>query len=164
MKDAPIVKKEKGDVTVGMTNKEKLMKYDKKAITELRQMLLGACHAEGCHRITKCPTTCSCKTRRTFKLNTETAICWVIADFLDGITSADNPSRSYIENIVAEVTGLCLLSEYHMTLGWKVFIQNIRFCIIMSTSIEACISCLTPEDLIQSMKRSLRQLKREPRE
>jgi len=143
------------------------MKVQGKLLNKLRIMLLASCHAEGCLRISTCPNLCGCRSRRTFKLNTETAICWEIAHRLWNLIGSgmNDPLKAEVVDLIAATKGYWNIARFHMTKGWDNFFHSVYSCI--------CALTIDPhdykehygdEEAINKMKGILKQLKRYPRE
>ena len=137
------------------------MRYSKDTLIELNNIMAGACHAKGCETIFRCPRYCSCRKQRTFKLNTETAVCWEISQHIWKIIKSHKPSKRYIEDIIQQVIGVSEISRYHMTQGWETLFENAIKCIRYCTVNLEYWSISESKFIMISMKRSISQLSRQ---
>lgn len=136
----------------------------KNLLNKMRVILLASCHAPDCNRISKCPNQCSCRTRRTFALNTETAICWEIADEIWDISRRERPLKQDLSHLVSATKAYSELARYHMTRGWQNFFLNLHRCI------DGIINPYLPIDharfkrTIKYLENCLKRVKRFPKE
>jgi len=135
-------------------------KLDVVSLIKVREMLRGSVHAKGCETTTKCPNSCPCRNERPFKLNTETAMCWVMADLISEILRSKH-SRKTHEGLCLQIESLSILCNYHMTEGWIYFFENVKQT-VERTGNDWYNETIINGD-IENMKRSLSRLKREPR-
>lgn len=137
-------------------------------LRELQKFLRAMCHAPGCDRVKNCPNQCGCRSRRSFELNTETAICWELADSITmlvvGVT-VRGPRKSLCKDLVMKATAYSEISRFHMTAGWERFFEYIVYYIKALT-----IRQRNPYygfdslgDMFESLKRTGSRLKRYPR-
>ena len=134
-------------------------------LKKLSIMLKESCHAPGCQKYRNCPRQCGCNKRRTFKLNTETAMCWEISDILWGMFRRYKPTITDRRKVVAAVYAYNNLTRFHMTKGWQNFFNSIAECIE-----ENCFPTkryfkvwVTNIHYIDNLKTRLNRLKRYPR-
>ena len=141
------------------------MKVNKKALEELCSILYGACHAKGCERLKKCPKSCGCNKRRPFKLNNETAMCWIIAEEISGLISEVRPSKEIIKNIYCKMEAYHSLSAYHMSYGWNSFFMEMGMIFARATHIRdvGVYRVFSIYHDIDGLKRTLSHLKRFPK-
>ena len=141
------------------------MKVNKKALEELCSILYGACHAKGCEQLKKCPKLCGCNRRRPFKLNNETAMCWILAGEISGLISMTNPSKEIIKNIYCKMEAYHSLSAYHMTNGWHSFILEIGLIFARATQVRdvSVYRVFSIQHDIDILKRKICYLKRFPK-
>ena len=143
------------------------MKVKGKLLNNLRIVLLESCHAEECHRVSKCPKICGCNSRRTFKLNTETAICWEIADRLGQLVGNgyNHPLKKDVEDLIAAADGYYNISRFHMSRGWEKFFMDIRSIIIALTLNPSYLpDSYRDKNIMNQLRGRLKRLKRYPRE
>jgi hypothetical protein len=143
-----------------MTNKQLVL------LNHLRALLLGSCHAPGCKKIRTCPRQCGCRSRREFKLNTETSICWEIADKLRNVTRWSKVAKKDLNEILAASQAYHDISRFHMTRGWQTFFLNLHRCLdsIINPRQNMMDYWKTQEeDRIDYLKSILKRLKRYPR-
>ena len=147
-----------------------MRKIEKERILhELVHILRKACHAPDCDGLLRtCPNQCGCNKRRKFKLNTETAMCWVIANEIGRrlrhskitITQQDvDIAYAYIQ-----------LSNYHMSQGWKNLLLSVHRILRIISDGKRTLGHVPGYDYIDACNRelssirySVNRLKREPR-
>ena len=134
-------------------------------------VLLKSCHAKGCDRISKCPRQCGCRSRRTFELNTETAMCWQMAEELWQLIRSRcgqhgvGPTIAQIESVTATAKAFSSITRFHMSKGWQRFFEDLWRCISdMTGEGEHCFYYHTGMDGVLDLENRLGRLKREPRE
>ena len=134
-------------------------------LSTLRFILKEACHAEGCTKITICPRQCGCRNRRTFKLNTETSICWELGDRIyDLLRFGDDPTRRELNDLIEAARSYYNLSRFHMSRGWQKFFNHVEQCI--EALLEAPPSYLVymrTDEFLQELRSRINRLKREPK-
>lgn len=143
-----------------------MTKKQQDLLNNLRVVLLESCHAPGCARISRCPRQCGCRSRREFKLNTETAICWEIADKIRTVTRWPRPAKKDANEIVAASKAYHDISRFHMTRGWQSFFLNLYRCLASIVNPKNNIWDYWESegtDRITYLKNSLKRLKRYPR-
>jgi hypothetical protein len=136
------------------------MKIDKNSLNELAGILREACHAKDCDRIFNCPNFCGCRTRRPFKLNTETAMCWEIADKLRMLVREQRPLKSDIEKVIISAESYTDISRFHMSRGWQKFFLEVSRC-ISDLTIDSDRYLSTHR--LPGLRNTVKRLKREPR-
>lgn len=140
------------------------MKIRNDLLNEVRVMLLASCHAPGCRRISKCPRQCGCRSKRTFALNTETAFCWEIADEILRVIKMKRPRKQDLRDLVIITRAYSDITRFHMTKGWQRFFWNLFLCIEAITNTKGEIWWASEnEEIIETLKKSLKRLKRYPR-
>jgi len=97
------------------------MKVKIEELKQLETLLRSACHAPGCNRLNICPRQCRCKFRRSFKLNTETAACWQMAENINLLIRHKNPAKAHCMEVIHKVRAYCEIARFHMSKGWKRF-------------------------------------------
>ena len=139
-----------------------ITKESEKILNNIINILYGACHAPNCKHISKrkCPISCGCRTERKFKLNTETAMCWEIANQIYNILRFSRPTKQDVQKVISIADSSMMLSQYHMTRGWHSFFSTI-FRLLQMILVDQ-MSFYVSRDL-SSLKRSLPRLKREPK-
>ena len=147
-------------------NTMRLTVMQKKLLNNIKVMLLESCHAPGCYQVSKCPNQCSCRTRRTFALNTETAICWEIADRIDDILKHTYTTipKYQIRDFVAAVEAFSSIARFHMSKGWETFLHDLYQSISTITYpnlSEGRLSML--KITINNFPKTLKRLKRYPK-
>jgi hypothetical protein len=115
-------------------------------------MLRKACHAPGCQSLRRCPNMCGCRTKRTFKMNTDTAICWEIADL--------SVQKRHIEDIEDKIGAYAELSRFHSSNGWQNFFWDIK---AIYRDIMFIGDYSHPERQIKSLSNKIKSLKRYPK-
>jgi len=99
----------------------------RKLFNNMRIMLRQVCHADGCTTLRKCPNQCQCRNERTFRLNTETAICWELADKIWEIFGQNKmPLKSEIKRLIEHASAYNDLSRFHMSKGWQRFFERVH--------------------------------------
>ena len=142
------------------------MKVQTRAIRRLIILLQKACHAPDCDTTFKCPRQCGCRSRRTFKLNTETAICYQLAEDLNSLVRYSSHNKALKTDIIVVVeaaTAYTQLSRYHMTLGWMRFFKDVTQCIVDMTKQESFIWPRSVEKTINDLEYRINRLKRYPK-
>jgi len=136
-------------------------------LSTLRFILKEACHADGCTTVTICPKQCGCRGRRTFKLNTETSICWELGDRIYDLLRFDyDPTRRELNDLIDVARSYCNLSRFHMTRGWQRFFNHVEQFIEAVCVYELTYSYfvyMRADEFLQKLKGSLKRLKREPK-
>ena len=131
--------------------------------TRLKDMLRLACHAKDCKDIHICPNYCSCRTRRPFKLNIETAVCWEMANILSRELLYNNITSSRRELLSCKFSTLSILTIYHSSRGWSNFFKETTKVVNMLTD-SACFNLhISPSTYIDKLKNRVNRLKREGR-
>ncbi len=133
-------------------------------LMDLQLFLKSACHAPGCDTIARCPDQCKCRTKRTFKTNDETAICWELANQIFNYLRGERQLAKHKQKVEAHTLAYINLARYHMTEGWNNFYKNVYIIIQMIFNptdyyiphIESSIA-----GIFEGMRRSLNKLKRE---
>ena len=134
-------------------------------LTKIRVMLLASCHAPECDQTSKCPNQCPCRTRRTFALNTETAICWEIADRIKDILEWTTIPKHQIRDFVAATEGLSSIARFHMSKGWETFLEDLYRSISTITHPNTTQQRLSMFDsTIDDFYETLKRLKRYPKQ
>lgn len=95
-------------------------------LNRLRVLLQEACHAPGCKRLKNCPRQCGCRTRRTFKLNTDTAMCWEIAALLFTLRRCTIVTKTEIKEISDKIRAYAEVTRHHSTKGWQKFFWTVK--------------------------------------
>lgn len=95
-------------------------------ISRLVTMLRKACHAPGCRKLRSCPNMCGCRTKRTFSMNIDTAICWEIADLLHHLKNNLTVSKRVVENTEERIIAYAELGRFHSSKGWQNFFWEIK--------------------------------------
>ena len=131
---------------------------------KLEMILRAACHAKDCNHSFQCPNQCPCKLKRTFKLNTETAMCWILADMIcaSNIYRSRRSKKSKKE-IIYSAYSYYMISRYHMSNGWIKFfsrVHHILNLLIIENQTNYSVYCRIPNQL-QKLKNSIYRLKRE---
>jgi hypothetical protein len=140
-----------------------MTKKQQDSINNLRLVLLASCHAPDCKRVYNCPRQCGCRSRRQFKLNTETAICWELADQLH---PAHRLTKTDLNEIVIATKAYNGISRYHMTIGWQKFFVNLNRCLDLIVNPKNNLWDYwesQESDRIKYLEKSLKRLKRYPR-
>jgi hypothetical protein len=134
-------------------------------LSTLRFILKEVCHADGCTTVTICPKQCGCRGRRTFKLNTETSICWELgARIYDLLRFGDDPPRRELNDLSEAARSYYNLSRYHMTRGWRRFFNHVEQCIeALCEPPPHYFVYMRTDEFLQELKSSLKRLKREPK-
>ena len=101
------------------------MKVQKSSLKQLETILRELCHAPGCKRLEKCPNQCPCRRERKFKLNTETAICWEIADKIKDFIRWDVRTKLESHALESAVFAYSDLTRFHMSRGWQKFFEKV---------------------------------------
>ena len=143
----------------------RLKSSQKLLLTKIRVMLLASCHAPRCDRTSKCPNQCPCRTRRTFALNTETSICWEIADRIKDILEYTTIPKYQIREFVAATEGLSSIARFHMSKGWETFLYSLYrsiSTITLPTVTEQRLSMF--DETIDNFYETLKRLKRYPKD
>lgn len=136
------------------------MKIDKNSLNELIDILREACHAKGCEKTYSCPNQCKCRTRRPFKLNTETAICWEIADKLRMLVRHQPPLKLDVEKVIISAKSYTDISRFHMSRGWQKFFLEVSRC-VSDLTIDSL--CYLSTHRLPGLRNTSKRLKREPR-
>jgi len=142
----------------------KLSSDTRRLLNKLRLMLKEACHAQGCDRVSLCPNQCGCRTRRPFKLNTETSICWEIADQIWIISRDSTPYKSDVDKVAINIDAYHNLARFHMSRGWEKFFNDVSVCYRGIIENQNTIWKGCGEDSIRDLGNRVNRLKREPRE
>jgi len=131
---------------------------------ELVRVLRSFCHAPGCETLRRCPHQCSCRNRRTFKTNNETAICWELANNIFNYLRRDRQLAKDKSILEAQAFVYLNLSRYHMTKGWT-NLYEIAFQIIrmILNKHEWYSPELSIANRFMEMRRVLTRLKRDPK-
>ena len=139
------------------------MKIKSKKLKQVEGLLRKACHAKDCSALTRCPNQCTCRVRRPFKLNTETAMCWEIAERLRDLLRYDSDSipKLNVDELNEMVNSYINLSVYHMSDGWVKFFKDIGRCIDSLTSNPYWYYSSRTLPFLETR---LNRLKREPRD
>jgi len=132
-------------------------------IRNLKNLLREACHSKGCTRTKICPRQCRCRTERTFELNTDTAICWEIADLLKDLQRCERVNKEYVKEIRDKITAYAEVTRHHSSKGWQRFFWKVE------TTYATIIGHYgwpdeSVEGLLEILKIRLTHLKRYPRE
>jgi len=106
-------------------------------LSRLIVMLRKACHAPGCLKLRICPNHCGCRTRRTFAMNIDTAICWEIADILHHLKNNITVSKREVQNVGERITAYAELGRYHSSKGWQNFFWEVK---------KIYVSIMSPEE------------------
>ena len=88
---------------------------------DLQRLLKSACHAPGCETISRCPHICNCRSKRTFKTNNETAMCWELSNQILGYLRRKPKTVRQKRKIESFASAYMILAKYHMTKGWENF-------------------------------------------
>ena len=133
-------------------------------LSQLRVLLKGACHAPKCDRIRICPRQCKCRVVRSFELNTDTAICWEIAELLWILQRSYTVNKAYVKEIKDKIIAYAEVSRHHSTKGWERFFWRVERTYSTIMDIQDSWPDPGPEDLIYDLKKRLIRLKRYPKE
>ena len=143
------------------------MKLNKKKSEQLKQLellLRSAVHHPGCDRLTVCPKQCRCRERRTFKLNTETSICWEMAEVFKYCRGCGCTGSYVNKNTSAIALAYHDLARYHMSDGWGTLFNNIYYILNMMRDSDRYVSSEAMTDkYLEKIKKSIPRLKRYPR-
>ena len=142
----------------------KLTSDTRRLLNKLRIILKKACHAEGCDRVTLCPNQCGCRTRRPFKLNTETSICWEIADRIWIISRDSTPYKSDVDNVAISIDAYYNLGRFHMSRGWEKCFKDVAACYREIIEEQNSVWKGNGENSINNLGSRVNRLKRYPRE
>lgn len=93
-------------------------------LMDLVRVLRSFCHAPGCETLRRCPHQCSCRNRRTFKTNNETAICWELANNIFNYLRGERKLARHKITLETQAVAYMHLSYYHMTKGWSSLYQS----------------------------------------
>ena len=139
------------------------MRVNVTKLRELEHLLRASCHAPGCDTVKSCPNQCKCRHRRRFKLNTETAICWQIADnIFNTFRWKGNPRKDVCVAINTKTDAYYDIARFHMSKGWENFFLRVRNVIWYSTMRPEYL--LLPKYTIEGLTKTISRLKREPRD
>jgi len=128
----------------------------------LRIILQASCHANGCREVLTCPRHCRCRTQRTFKLNTETSMCWELGDHIWMLSKYDNPTMGELDDLIKTSTAYDNLTRYHMSRGWQRFFRDVLYC-IQSLCEPACYDYMRSDEFFKKLESRVKRLKREPK-
>jgi hypothetical protein len=144
---------------------ERLNNEMRQNLSTLRFILKEACHADGCTTVTICPRQCGCRNRRTFKLNTETSICWELGDRIYDLLRFDyDPTRRELNDLIEAARSYYHLSRFHMTRGWKRFFNDVEQCIeALCEPTPHYFVYMRADEFLRKLKGNLKRLKREPK-
>lgn len=131
-------------------------------LLRLSKFLRSMCHAPDCTKVTTCPHICGCRTRRTFKTNTETAVCWELARQIELYCKGRGYVRNKV-NLESFFLAYLRLSEYHMTEGWGNFF-NEALRIVYFLFHPEDYTVYNAEHRLEQMKYVRNRLKREPKD
>lgn len=142
----------------------RLTEVKRKQLIELRLLLQRACHAPGCKRVKNCPRQCGCRTTRTFKLNTDTAICWEIADLLSKFARYRMMNKEDVKEIADKIRAYAEVTRHHSTKGWQEFFWSVKetYDHIIDCKF-LCPHIIKPDNQITNLKNRVNRLKRYPR-
>ena len=135
-------------------------------LSTLRFILKEVCHADGCTTVTICPKQCGCRGRRKFKLNTETSICWELADRIyDILRFGDDPTRRELNDLIEAARSYCNISRFHMSRGWQRFFNHVEQCIraLFEPYPPHYVVYMRTDEFLQELKGRLKRLKRDPK-
>ena len=136
-----------------------------KILFELMTILKSFCHAPGCGTVNICPHQCSCRNRRTFKTNNETAICWELANNIFNYLRGDRKLVKQKTRLEAQALAYTNLSRYHMTRGWtnlfEIAHQTIQM--VLNNHDYYFSFKLSIPGRFMEMKRVINRLKRDPK-
>ena len=116
-----------------------MKKQDKKFVInkleELMWILRESCHAPGCINPLRCPVNCSCRYKRKFKLNIDTAFCWEVANIIDRfLRNKYKHTFTNFKRYYNEYTILSRFYSYHPTTkAWGYLNTNISFFVLDHT-------------------------------
>lgn len=132
-------------------------------IRTLKDLLRGACHAPGCHNLKRCPRQCQCRYEREFELNTDTAICWEIAELLVDLQRSERVNKSYVKEIKDKIIGYAEVTRHHSSKGWEAFFWSVN------TTYRTIVGEIDwPDDSadgrLRDLKNKINRLKRYPKE
>lgn len=140
------------------------MKVDQQNLKRLEVVLRQAVHAPGCKSFKLCPNQCACRHQRTFKLNTETAACWQIADNIHRFLINKHFTKRTSEVFVAKAKAYEDIGRFHMSRGWERFFTLITRTIEYLTELEMWNQWESTESGLKYLRKMIGRLKRYPRE
>lgn len=129
--------------------------------TQLINMLRSACHAKDCKTIIVCPNYCQCRSRRPFKLNIETAVCWEMANILSRELLYNNITPSRRELLSCKFSTLSIITIYHSSRGWSNFFKETTNVVKILTDPNSFYLDILPSQYIDKLKNRVNRLKRE---
>jgi len=133
-------------------------------LKRLRKILEEMCHADGCEKVSNCPRMCGCRSRRTFKLNTETSMCWELADQIWDLLKYRYPTKREINAVVENARAYQKITRYHMTRGWQKFFRDLADCIqVLCGPAHQYAIYMRTDEYLDALKRTTKRLKRYPR-
>ena len=131
-------------------------------LRNLKVILQQAYHDPACRNISTCPRQCGCRTRRQFELNTDTAICWEIADLFWKTNRSTTVSKADVKEISDKIAAYGEVTRHHSSDGWQKFFWNVKkaFDSIFQTTNWPDPST---DDWIRHLKNTIGRLKRYPK-
>lgn len=139
------------------------MRVNVTKLRELEHLLRASCHAPGCDSVKRCPNQCKCRHRRRFKLNTETCICWQIADnIFNSFRWKGNLRKDACIALITKADAYYDIARFHMSKGWERFFRRVRYVITYSTIDPQ--KFISSECTIAGLTKTMSRLKREPRD
>jgi hypothetical protein len=139
------------------------MKVDQQNLKRLEVLLREAVHAPGCNTIKRCPNQCFCKHDRKFQLNTETAICWQIADNINIFLTHKEFTKKSCEALKIKSIAYEDIARFHMSKGWERFFCLITRTIEYLTELEIWNPWESTESGLEYLRQMIGRLKRYPR-
>lgn len=142
------------------------MRLTHNKITHLRSLKLllqKACHAPGCDLVRKCPVQCPCRSQRKFKLNTDTAICWEIAELLWTLSMTNRVHKSYVRMIKNKIAAYAEVTRHHSTEGWNRFFWDVKAAYSVIINEQDTCSYPSSKNRIEDLRRRINRLKRYPK-
>jgi len=124
--------------------------------------LRQAVHAPGCKTVKICPNQCSCRYQRTFKLNTETAACWQIADNLLRLISSQCIYKKDCIAVISKASAYYEIARFHMSKGWERFFDRVRYTLKNLTEIGE--DAWYGQDGVTVIEKMIPRLKRYPKD
>lgn len=125
---------------------------------KLAKILKAACHGKGCLYLYNCPNQCQCRKNRTFKLNTETAICWILANSIN--CNVYNMRKQIKIGLAKRMKAYHDLSVYHMSEGWINFFGRVSSILEMLSFNRSCDNSNISNEL-EKLQNNVNRLKRD---
>jgi len=132
-------------------------------LRRLEILLRQTCHDSNCSNVFTCPRYCACRSKRSFELNFDTAMCWEIAELIHNCRCEVVITKKFIKENRDKILAYAEVSRHHSTKGWEKFFCNINraFQTIMDKDPHRFYD---PEDRIAVLRYSVNRLKRYPKE